>query len=199
MKKVMTMVLVALALGSTPAFAKKELSPAQQALTEIGRNEAESMKLVMDAIEATAPLPVSDEAKASWEEAQDVHAAATKLWKKGKYPEAYAKFTEAGDLVQPVLGELLVAENPPKDVVEAAAAQVNALAKMVDGLSKHVEQHATDEAKATYAEAKGLFDEAQAAWPDPTKRREAAEKAWQATKLVNDAIRQAWEARATGA
>lgn len=189
-----SVVLLALALGASPAFAKKELSPARKALVEIGQNEAESMQLVMDAIDATQPLPVSDGSKAKWEEAQDAHAAAAKLWKKGKYPEAYDKFSEAGDLVQPALGELLVAENPPQDVIDAAAAQVNALAKMVDGLARAVEEHGTEESKAAYAQAKGLFDEAQAMWPDPTKRREAAEKAWQATKLLNEGIRHAWEA-----
>ncbi|MCB9687582.1 MAG: hypothetical protein H6738_16675 [Alphaproteobacteria bacterium] len=182
---------------SAPAFAgKAELSRVQEALVTISQTEAESMAMMMEAIDASAPLPISDEAKAGWADAKKVHKQAAKAWKKKDYLTAYDLFTQAGDLAEPAFGELLVMDDPPQAVVDAGAAQIESLSKMVAGLARAVEQHGSDEAKAKYATAKASFDEAEKLWADPATRRDGAKKCWEATKTLNEAIRVAWAQKA---
>ncbi|MCA9489349.1 MAG: hypothetical protein KC621_05485 [Myxococcales bacterium] len=178
---------------SAPAFAGKvQLNRAQEALVTISQTEAESMAMMMEAIDASAPLPVSDSAKAGWADAKKVHKKATKAWKKKDYLAAYDLFTQAGDLAEPAFGELLVMDDPPQAVIDAGSAQIESLSKMVSGLARAVDEHGSDDAKAKYATAKASFEEAETLWAEPTTRRDGAKKCWEATKTLNEAIRVAW-------
>lgn len=200
-----TLTLIA-ALAVSPTFVSvAEAAPtsadakaAQNVLIESAKAEEEMMSSAIAALDSMNPLNVTDPAKASYAEAKTLHTAAVELWKAKQYREAYMKFREAGDKLEPALSEALGWTTVPQNVQDAGAKLVALDAARLDALAKMVGERGSPEAKTAYAEAKTLYTEAKTMW-DGGQRRDASTKAWASLKKADVAVRETWQANAPAA
>ncbi|MCB9687383.1 MAG: hypothetical protein H6738_03755 [Alphaproteobacteria bacterium] len=190
--------LAALAVApalTTPAVAApsaEDMRQAQSVLMESANAENQMMGAIIAALDAMDPLNVSAEAKASYDEAKTLRGEAEELWKKKEHREAYMKFREAADKLEPALAEALGWSDIPKPVLDSGAKLVAVDARRVQLVAELVGDQTSAEAKAAYEESKTMYADARRLW-DAGQRRDASVKAWASLKKADVAIRETWK------
>ncbi|MCA9494224.1 MAG: hypothetical protein KC621_30060 [Myxococcales bacterium] len=188
------------ALAVTPAMTAtavaaptaEQVKQAQTVLMESANAENQMMGAIIEALDAMDPLNVSAEAKTSYDEAKALRTEAEDLWKKKEHREAYMKFRDAADKLEPALAEALAWSDIPKPVLDSGAKLVAVDARRVQIVAELVGDQTSPEAKAAYEESKTMYAEARQLW-DAGQRRDASVKAWASLKKADVAIRATWQ------